>query len=102
MNAQDRIQELVDRVDIIETMHEYCRLADILDGVGMAALFTPDCVADYAPASGTLKLNGLAEVTNMLTTALAPVISGSHHIANEQIRFPTPDTANFFCYMYSW
>lgn len=102
MPLEKIVRELKDRVDILETMHEYCRHADNLDPPSMVALFTDDCTADFWPGTDQLFLNGKAELTEMLTNALTVTVSGSHHISNVELRFETPDQVIFHSYMYSW
>lgn len=96
------VRRLQDRVDILGTMHAYCRHADNLDGDGMAALFVEDCVANFVPGGEETILRGRAALNAFLNTALAVTVSGSHHIANEELVFETPDRVILHCYMYSW
>ena len=95
-----RLRALEDRVAITELMHSYCRHADNLDGRAMAALFVEDCEADYVPGGNLLV--GRDQLTEMLTSALSDVVSGSHYITNFELRFDGPDAAILACYMYSW
>ena len=102
MSIENTIRELKDRVDIHETMYEYCRHADNLDAPSMVNLFTDDCVACYVPGNDDYLLRGKQQLTKMLTDALAVTVSGSHHISNVELKFQTPDEVIFFSYMYSW
>lgn len=102
MNLEDTVRELKDRVDILETMHEYCRHADNLDPASMVALFVDDCVANFVPGGDENILRGKDQLMKMLSGALEITVSGSHHISNAEIRFDTPDRVTFHCYMYSW
>jgi hypothetical protein len=97
-----QVRRLQDRVDILETMFAYCRHADLLDGVAMAALFVEDCVATFIPRGEDFVLRGRAALTDFLCGALGGTVSGSHHIANEELIFETPDRVILHCYMYSW
>jgi ketosteroid isomerase-like protein len=102
MSLEDTIRELKDRVDIQEVMHEYCRHADNLDAQSMVDLFVDDCIACYVPGNDDYVLRGKGQLTKMLSDALAVTVSGSHHIANVEMIFDTPDQVTFYSYMYSW
>jgi len=97
------VRRLQDRVDILETMSAYCRHADMLDGDSMADLFVEDCGANFIPAGGEeTMLRGQAALRGFLNMALGGTVSGSHHIANEELVFETPDRVVLHAYMYSW
>jgi hypothetical protein len=96
------VQELKDRSDILDVMHEYCRHADNLDPASMVALFVDDCVANFVPGGEDTILRGKAQLMNMLAGALDVTVSGSHHITNAEFVFEAPDRVTFHCYMYSW
>jgi hypothetical protein len=102
MSIENTVRELKDRVDILETMHAYCRHADNLDAPSMVFLFTDDCVANFVPGGEETMLRGKGPLTKMLTDALAGTLSGSHHISNAELIFDTPDRVTLHCYMYSW
>lgn len=91
-----------DRIDILETMYAYCRHADMLDGDAMSALFTEDCIASFIPGGAATTLYGRRALNDFLNSALGVTVSGSHHIANEELIFETPDRVVLYCYMYSW
>ncbi|CAN7309120.1 nuclear transport factor 2 family protein [Phenylobacterium sp. LjRoot225] len=95
------IRELKDRVDILETMYAYCRHADNLDGSAMADLFVGDSVSQFIPGDDWV-LQGREALRKFLCDALAVTVSGSHHIANPELTFETPDRVVLNCYMYSW
>jgi ketosteroid isomerase-like protein len=94
------VRELKDRVDILETMYAYCRHADNLDGDAMADQFVDDCVASFSPVGEDLTFRGQAALRGFLNGALG--VTGSHHIANAELIFDTPDRVTLHCYMYSW
>ena len=100
-SLEAQVQRLTDRVAILETMFAYCRHADQLDGVAMAALFVDDCEAQFIPGDEHV-LRGRKTLTEFLCGALAVTVSGSHHIANEELVFETPDRVVMHAYMYSW
>ena len=95
------IRRIQDRIDILETMSAYCRHADNLDGKAMAALFVEDCVTQFIPGDDYV-LRGRATLEKFLCDALGVTVSGSHHIANEELTYETPDRVVLNCYMYSW
>ena len=101
-SLEAQVRKLQDRVDILETMYAYCRYADQLNGVAMAALFVDDCVASFIPGSEDYVLRGRQALSDFLCGALAVTVSGSHHIANEELVFEAPDRVILNCYMYSW
>lgn len=102
MPLETMVRRLQDRVDILEAMHAYCRHADNLDGDAMAALFVEDCVANFIPGGEETMLRGRRALNDFLNSALAVTVSGSHHIANEELIFETSDRVTLHCYMYSW
>jgi len=102
MSLEVMVRKLQDRVDILETMHAYCRHADNLDGDAMSALFVEDCVANFVPGGDEMVLRGRRALNEFLNMALGGTVSGSHHIANEELIFETPDRVVLHCYMYSW
>ena len=95
------MRELKDRVDILETLYAYCRHADNLDGGAMADLFVEDSVSQFIPGDDYV-LRGREALRRFLCGALAVTVSGSHHIANPELTFETPDRVVLNCYMYSW
>ena len=102
MSVEVIVRQLKDRVDILETMYAYCRHADLLDGDGMADLFTPNCIANFVPGGEDTILRGQAALRAFLNGALGVTVSGSHHISNAELIFETPDRVTLHCYMYSW
>jgi len=96
------IRELKDRVDILETMYAYCRHADQLNGDAMADLFVEDCASNFFAGRADSELRGREALRSFLRGALAVTVSGSHHIANAELIFETPDRVTLHCYMYSW
>ena len=102
MSLEVMVRQLRDRVDVLETMFAYCRHADNLDGDAMSALFTEDCIANFVPGGDDTVLRGRRALSDFLNMALGGTVSGSHHIANEELIFETPDRVTLHCYMYSW
>jgi hypothetical protein len=102
MSIEQTVRRLQDRVDILETMYAYCRHADRLDGDAMSALFVEDCVCSFIPGGEETTLRGRRALNEFLNRALGVTVSGSHHIANEELIFETPDRVVLHAYMYSW
>jgi ketosteroid isomerase-like protein len=94
VSLSETVQRLQDRLDIQELLAGYCRHADLLDAQGMASYFTDDCVVTYLPPEMGAPLEG--------KTALLDSLLGSHHIANVELLFDTPDRVTGHTYMYSW
>jgi ketosteroid isomerase-like protein len=59
------LRRLVDRQEIVDLIHAYCRNVDLLDAAGVAALFTEDCVVDDGPGLGKAT-RGRADVERRL------------------------------------
>jgi hypothetical protein len=96
------VRELKDRVDILEAMYAYCRHADQLNGDAMADLFVEDSVSNFFAGRPENDLRGSRALRAFLNGALGVTASGSHHIANAELIFETPDRVTMHCYMYSW
>lgn len=101
MSLEQTIQRLQDRNDILETMYAYCRHADMNDVDGMMRKFAEDCVVSYVPGDQYV-MRGRAALKAMLDAHIGNTISGSHHIANVELLFDTPDVVTAHMYMYSW
>jgi len=102
LSIEATVRRLADRVDILETMYGYCRHADQLNGDAMSALFVEDCVCTFVPGGEETTLRGRRALNDFLNRALGGTVSGSHHIANEELIFETPDRVVLHAYMYSW
>lgn len=48
----EALQQLLDRQEIVDVIHSYCRNVDLVNAAEIAALFTEDCVVDYGPGLG--------------------------------------------------
>jgi hypothetical protein len=94
------VRQLIDRTEIIERKHAYCRHADRLDPDAMVTLFADDCVARYRPVGEPIA--GKQALRDFYATALSTVIASSHHVSNFEVWFPQADRAVLRCYLYSW
>lgn len=102
LSLEEKIQRLQDRIDILESMYDYCRHADLMDADGMAAYFTDDCVVSYVQGTDEYTFHGRKKLHEFLAAHSDSTISGSHHICNEQLLFETADSVVTYFYMYSW
>jgi len=68
----------------------------------MASYFTPDCIAAYVLPSAAPAFNNRRELVDFLNTYFLNTISSSHHIANVELLFDSPDIVTAHTYMYSW
>jgi hypothetical protein len=100
MDRETRLQQLIDRTDIIELKHAYMRAADACDPDRMVANFAPDVTASYDP-KGPL-IEGREAVRAWYAARLTSVVASSHHVSNFEVSFDDPDTAQLRCYLYSW
>ena len=98
--TERNIDELFDRMEILEAMYRYCSAADRNEPEGMIEIFVPDAVIDYIPDQPSI--HGTAALSEMLHAFLGNVVSGSHYITNPLFNFKSPDEALLGCYMYSW
>ena len=103
MGASDRaVQQLVDRQEIVDLIHAYCRNVDLVRADDVAALFTDDCVVDYGPGLGS-PTHGSAELAERLGRGLPRFAATSHHVSNIQIEFDeSGDAATGCTYLYAW
>lgn len=100
--AQERnVQELFDRVDIVDLMYRYCRAADIKDIAEMGLVFAVECEYDLGHGANLI-LRSRAEILDKAKPMIEKVFSGSHYISNAEVVFEAEDRALLYCYMASW
>lgn len=97
--AERNIDEIFDRIDILESIYRYCSAADRFEPDAMVAEFTPDATVSYMPDQPPMNMT---ELLAMLKGFLCDVASGSHHITNPVFDFHTPGEAKLGCYLFSW
>ncbi len=97
----ERIQELLDRIEITELIHEYARGLDLNRTAAVAALFTEDCIVDFSPSLGG-PLHGPREVEETMRRALARYNHTSHHMSNIHLRLTGADRAEGTSYVLAW
>ena len=105
--TDDRIQQLLDRVEIMDYKHAYARAADASDADAMVERFVPDCTAEYSldqviEGVEALRIEGREALRDWLGQHLDDVVSSSHHLTNVEVTFVGSDTATLRAYLYSW
>jgi hypothetical protein len=100
METMDRLQRLVDRVEIIDLKHAYARYADAMRPDLMVSRFVPECTARYQP--GGELISGRDALLEWYSTQLGTVVASSHHMSNFEVTFADADHADLRCYLYSW
>jgi hypothetical protein len=100
MDRDKRLQQLIDRTDIIERKHAYLRAADACDPARMVENFTADITASYTP--GLPPTVGRDAVREWYATRLSHIVASSHHASNFELSFIDPDHVTLRCYLYSW
>lgn len=99
--ATNDLAAVLDRHEILGLVHAYCRLCDVADGVGVAALFTEDCRYDHGPGDGAT-VHGRERLSALLTQMLDEFAHTSHHSSNEEIHLDGPDRAHGISYILGW
>ena len=98
----DALQQLVDRQEIADVIHAYCRNVDLVNATEVTALFTEDCVVDYGPGLGE-PTRGAADLEARLARGLPRFAATSHHVSNIEITFSGDATsASAITYLYAW
>lgn len=95
------LQHLVDRQQIVDVIHAYCRNVDLVRADEVAALFTDDCMVDYGPGLGG-PTHGSAELAERLGRGLPRFAATSHHVSNTEVTFEGDATARATTYLYAW
>ena len=85
---------MTDHEAIRQLVAVYARAIDTKDYTGIAACFTPDAVVDYGEAGP--KLNGRAEIAELMRSALAPLDVTQHMFTNFIIKLDG-DAAELEC-----
>lgn len=101
MDREIKLQQLVDKADIIDRKHAYLRAADALEPDRMVENFVADgFTASYDPAGPPIE--GREAIREWYANRLSTVVASSHHVSNIEITFEDPDTAKLRCYLSSW
>ena len=95
------VQGLVDRQEIADLLHAYCRYADLNDPGGIAACFTEDCVAEYGQGVGAREHGSEARHV-AATRDLSLFTATSHHLSNITVTFDDIDRAHATSVLYAW
>ena len=75
---------MTDHEAIRQLFAVYAKAIDTKDYAGIAACFTPDAVVDYGEAGP--KLQGRAEIADLMRSALAPLDLTQHFFTNFIVR----------------
>jgi ketosteroid isomerase-like protein len=97
--TQAQLQQLVDADAIRELINVYARCADDGDNERMVSLFVDECTASFKPAE---VLSGKDDLLAWLTKVQSSIVTSSHFITNNDIRFDAPDHAIGHHYLYSF
>jgi ketosteroid isomerase-like protein len=95
------LEHLVDRQEIVDVIHAYCRNVDLVRADEVAALFTDDCIVDYGPGLGD-PTHGSAALAERLGRGLPRFAATSHHVSNIEVVFEGRDAARSITYLYAW
>lgn len=106
MDIERELRRVLDRQQLVDLVHAYCRGVDTVDPDLVASLFTDDCVVDYGPGLGT-PARGSAELRDRLDGGLPRFAATSHHVSNIEIVFDdgpdeTGDRATGITYLMAW
>ncbi len=95
----DPLQRVLDRQEIVDQMHAYCRWVDVNRPDEQVKMFVEDCVTRYG---GGTDIVGRDALLDMLHAALARYSATHHHVSNIEIDFTGADTADAVSYVYAW
>jgi ketosteroid isomerase-like protein len=95
------LEHLVDRQEIVDVIHAYCRNVDLVRADEVAALFTDDCIVDYGPGLGD-PTHGSAALAERLGRGLPRFAATSHHVSNIEVVFEGRNAARSITYLYAW
>ena len=94
------VQELSDRQEIANILHQYCRGMDLLDMDLIAGAFTEDGLLDIGPEP-RLQTRGASAIHEAMKR-MKRFIRSSHHLSNIQIEFQGADHARCVSYVLAW
>jgi ketosteroid isomerase-like protein len=95
------LRELVDRQQISDLIHGYCRMLDMNHPEEVADLFTEDCVTDYGIGKGG-PIRGRAALEKAVGRAMADFSATHHHLSNISLRFEDDGSVRGVSYIYAW
>jgi hypothetical protein len=95
-----QLSQLVDRQQIADLLHTYCREVDLCHPAEITALFTEDAVGDYGSRLGGV-LRGREELFGFFS-GLSLFTATSHHLSNIVITFDGPDRARSESVLFAW
>lgn len=95
-----QLRQIIDRQQIQDLLHTYCREVDLCHPAGITALFTEDAVGDYGSRLGGV-MRGRGELFAFFS-GLRLFTGTSHHLSNIVITFDGPDRAHSESVLFAW
>lgn len=100
-SLERHVLDLVDRAEIADRLHDYCRGLDAMDLDLLCSAFTEDCVVDYGPEPG-MRTIGRVSLAQGLDRLMFRWVRTSHHLSNVQIELLGRDLARSVSYVMAW
>ena len=100
-SLEQHVLDLVDRTEIADRLHDYCRGLDAMDLELLCSVFTEDCVVDYGPEPG-MQTIGRGTLAHGLDRMMFRWVRTSHHLSNVQIELLDRDHARSVSYVMAW
>jgi 3-phenylpropionate/cinnamic acid dioxygenase small subunit len=97
----ERLQQLIDRQEIIDQMYAYTRWVDLNRPDEQVKVFVEDCRVNFARGDDHW-MQGRDAMLAFVTNALTPYTATNHTISNIEITFEGPDTARAQSYVQAW
>lgn len=97
---EESIRQLLDRQEIADILHQYCRGMDLLDMDLLAGSFTEDGFLDIGPEE-RLQTRGASAIHEGMKR-MKRFSRSSHHLSNIQIDFQGLNRANCVSYIWAW
>lgn len=96
-----KLQQLIDRQEITDLIHDYCIHVDQYEPEKVAALFTEDCITDFGKINGGEVL-GRRRVERGCRYTLAGWDATSHRVSNIRLWFEDDDDVRGVTYLHAW
>ncbi len=93
----DRLQELVDHVEIGDVLARYCSALDCRDWAGLESVFTADATCDYGALGNP---HSAAEIASLIRSTIGDLDVTQHLIGNVTVAV-SGDAATADCYLIS-
>lgn len=102
MDAENVLQRLVDKDEIIDLVHRYSYCVDHRLYDEVISLFTEECVLDYGGPGISPPVRGRRALRQMFANPSAGFAATSHHNANVLVTFAADDRASVRTSVYAW